>query len=274
MRIEQGQTAVITGAGGGLGGALAVELGAKGFNLALVDISADALEKTKGSLPSTTGKVTLHTVDVTSAEAMQKLADEVVAQHGGLNLLINNAGITLQKNFSTHSLEDWQRIVGINLWGVIHGCHVFDEALGEAAKVSGAHVVNISSMSAFAGLPAQSSYCATKAAVQLLSESLWAEWSLRGIGVTSVHPGAVRTDMIMATLEDSDDVEAAKKNYDMAHKMGIDVDKAAQKIIRAVEKNKRRKIIGKETYIIHYLSRFAPWLASAAMKSIAKKQAE
>lgn len=274
MKIKAGQTAVVTGAGGGLGSALAVDLARRGCNLALVDISQEALDKTRAALPTQACNVSLHTVDVTDADAMRELADAVVAEHGGVNLLINNAGITLQKNFSTHTLEDWQRIVDINLWGVIHGCHMFDEALGQAAESGkGAHVVNLSSMSSFAGLPAQSSYCATKAAVEMLSQSLWAEWSQRGIGVTSIHPGAIRTDMILATLQDSDDIEAAKKNYDMAHKMGIDADKAAAKILRAVEKGKRRQIIGKESYIIHYLSRFAPPIASAAMKSIAKKQA-
>ena len=186
-----------------------------------------------------------------------------------VNLLINNAGITLQKNFSTHTLEDWDRIVGINFWGVLYGLHFFDKHLRAADQ---AHVVNLSSMSSFVGLPAQSSYCATKAAIELLSSSLWAEWGAHGIGVTHVHPGAIRTDMILATLEDSDDVEAAKKNYDMAMRMGVDASFAAEKIIRAVEKNKKKIRIGKESYIFDYLSRFAPRLANLATRKIAEKQ--
>jgi len=269
MKIEQGNVAVITGAGGGLGSALARDLAERGCALALVDISSEALDKTKATLSANAGKVTLHTTDVTDRPQMAALRDAVLADHGTINLLINNAGITLQKNFSTHSLEDWDRIVGINLWGVIHGCHYFDEALKNSGH---AHVVNMASMSSFVGLPAQSSYCATKAGVELLSASLWAEWGAHGVGVTHVHPGAIRTDMIMATLEESDDIEAAKKNYDMAMKMGIDADKAAAKILRAVERNKKKIRIGKESHLIDYMNRFMPPIASMAMKKIAKKQ--
>ncbi len=269
MKIKTGDVAVITGAGGGLGSALARDLAARGCALALADISTESLEKTQASLPEKAGKVTLHKTDVTDRPEMQAMRDAVLSEHGRVNLLINNAGITLQKNFSTHSLEDWDRIVGINLWGVIHGCHYFDQALKQSGH---AHVVNMASMSSFVGLPAQSSYCATKAGVEMLSASLWAEWGAHGVGVTHVHPGAIRTDMIMATLEESDDIEAAKKNYDMAMKMGIDADKAAAKILSAVERNKKKIRIGKESHLIDYMNRFMPPLANMAMKKIAKKQ--
>ena len=270
MKINKGHVAVITGAGGGLGGALAQDLAERGCNLALADISEEALEKTVSSLSPNAGKVSRHIVDVTDKTQMQAFSEAVISEHGGVNLLINNAGITLQKNFSTHSLEDWERIVGINFWGVIYGCHFFDKALTEATD---AHVVNLSSMSAFVGLPAQSSYCATKAAVQGVTDSLWAEWSIKGIGVTSIHPGAIRTEMITATLEESDDIEAAKRNYAIQQKTGIDADKAAAKILRAVEKGKMRQRIGKDAYLIDYITRFAPWLANIAMKRIAQTQA-
>ena len=270
MDIKQGHVAVITGAGGGLGGALSQGLAAKGCSLALADISAEALAKTATSLPSSAGKVTQHIVDVTDRQAMKRFRDDVLAQHGGVNLLINNAGITLQKSFSTHSLEDWDRIIGINLWGVIYGCHFFAEALTAATE---AHVINLSSMSAFLGLPGQSSYCATKAGVQLLTDSLWAEWNLKGIGATSVHPGAIRTEMITATLHESDDIEQAKKNYEMAHKTGVDAEYAAAKIIRAVEKNKMRLKIGRDSYIFHIIMRFIPGVGNWVMKKIAAKLA-
>lgn len=268
MDIKKGHVAVITGAGGGLGGALAQGLAAKGCALALADISPEALAKTVKSLPSEVANVTQHIVDVTDRKAMEKFRDDVLAQHGGVNILINNAGITLQKNFSTHSLSDWDRMIGINLWGVIYGCHFFDDALTEADN---AHLVNLSSMSAFLGLPGQSSYCATKAGVQLLTDSMMAEWNLKNIGVTSVHPGAIRTNMIMATLEESDDIEQAKKNFDMAHKTGVDADYAATKIIRAIEKNKHRLKIGKDAHIFQFIQRFMPGFGSFIMKKIAAK---
>lgn len=270
MDIKTGHVAVITGAGGGLGSALARELAERGCHLALADISSEALARTTASLPANAGKVTQHVVDVTGRKAMEAFRDNVLNEHGGVNLLINNAGITLQKNFSTHNLEDWDRVMGINFNGVLYGCHFFDEALTQAGN---AHVVNLSSMSSFIGLPGQSSYCASKAGVQLLTDSLWAEWGLKGIGITSVHPGAIRTEMITATLHESDDIEQAKKNYDLAHKTGVDASYAAVKIIRAIEKNKMRLKIGRDAYIFHIIMRFFPGLGNFVTKKIAAKLA-
>ena len=268
MDIKKGHVAVITGAGGGLGSALARDLAGRGCHLALADISQDALSETASSLSGNAGSVTQHVVDVTDREAMTAFRNDVLAKHGRENILINNAGITLQKNFSTHSLEDWDRMVGINLYGVIYGCHLFDEAL---TKAEDAYLVNLSSMSSFLGLPGQSSYCATKAGVHLLTDCLWAEWRPKNIGVTSVHPGAIRTDMIMATLEESDDVEQAKKNYDLAHKTGVDAEYAAAKIIRGIEKKKKRVKIGKDAHIFHFIMRFMPSLGNFVMKKVAKR---
>ena len=270
MEIKTGHVAVITGAGGGLGSALAREFAKKGCSLALADISEQALDNTIAELSDVVGQVSKHVVDVTDRAAMASFRDDVLKQHGGVNILINNAGITLQKSFSTHSLEDWDRVMGINLWGVIHGCHFFDEALTQSEA---SHVVNLSSMSSFLGLPGQSSYCATKAGVQLLTDSLWAEWGQKGIGVSSIHPGAIRTNMIMATLEESDDVEQARKNFDIAHKTGVDPEFAAAKIIRGIERGKMRVKIGRDAYIFHFFMRFLPRLGNFIMTKIASKLA-
>lgn len=270
MKIKPGHAAVITGAGGGIGSARARALAAKGCALALADISTEALAKTAASLPDSAGKITQHIVDVSDRHAMQSFRDDVLSAHGQVNILINNAGITLQKSFSTHSLEDWDRMIGINFRGVLYGCHFFEEAL---TKANDAHLVNLSSMAAFLGLPSQSSYCATKAGVQLLTDSLMAEWNLKNIGVTSVHPGAVRTDMIMATLSESDDIEQAQRNFDIANKTGVDADYAAAKILRAIEKNKTRLKIGKDAHIFQFIQRFMPRAGNALMRKIAAKYA-
>lgn len=270
MKIRAGQVAVITGAGGGLGSALARNLAARGCGLALVDINQGALDQLKESLPESAGLVTTHIVDISKRQAVADLRRDVLKAHHKVNLLINNAGITLQKNFLSHTIPDWQRVIGINLMGVIYNCFYFEHAL---STVDEGHVVNLASMSSFAGLPNQSSYCVTKSGVDALSECIWAEWKPRGIGVTCVHPGAIKTDMILATLEESDDVEAARKNYDMAMKMGIDADVAAKKIIKAVEKNKKKLRIGKESFLIDYMKRFAPGILNYAFGKIAMKQA-
>ncbi len=269
MKTLKERVAVVTGAGGGLGRALAVELASRGCHLALVDVNPDAVAATAEAVSPHGVKVSQHLADVTDAERMACLPGEVIDAHGAVHLLINNAGITIQKAFGTHSLADWERMIGINLWGVIHGCRFFHE---ELKKAEDAHVVNLSSMSAFVGLPGQSSYCATKAAVKALSESMWAEWALDGIGVTSVHPGAIRTEMIQATLAESDDVTAAQRNYEMAQRMGVDPERAARRIATAVLKGKLRLRIGRDAMLLDWLKRLAPVRIHRPMLRVARQQ--
>lgn len=271
MRGFEGRVAVITGAGGGIGLALAQALAARGAHLALVDISGEALARTAASLERSAVDVSQHVVDVTSAEQMSALPAAVLEAHGQVNLLINNAGITLQKSFATHTLADWERVIGINLWGVLHGCHFFLDALRAADE---AHIVNMSSMAGFMGLPSQSSYCATKAAVRGLTESLAAELALEGIGVTSVHPGAVRTDMIKATLAESDNVERAQRNFELTQKVAVSPERAAARILRAVEKRKLRVRIGGDAVVLDVLKRLLPVAIHKPMVRVARMLAE
>jgi len=255
MRTFEGRVAVITGAGGGIGRALAQALAARGAHLALADVSAEGLAGTAAAVKGSGARVSQHIVDVTSREEMAAFPAAVLEAHGGVNLLINNAGITLQKSFATHSMDDWERILGINFRGVLHGCHYFLDPLRAADE---AHIVNMSSMTAYAGLPSQSSYCATKAAVKGLSEALWAELAVEGIGVTSVHPGAVRTDMIKATLAESDNVEQAQRNFELTQKTAVRPEKVAAKILRAVQKRKLRVRIGADAIVLDVMKRLFP----------------
>lgn len=255
MKDFHNQVAVITGAGGGVGSALAKALASRGCHLALVDINGPALEKTAAELNGSGVTVSTHVTDITCKDQMSALPKAVLAQHGKVSILVNNAGITYQKSFATHSMAEWEKITAINWWGVLYGCHFFLDALIESGE---AHIVNLSSMNAFVGLPGQTSYCATKAAVKLLSESMWAEMEKLNIGVTSVHPGAIKTDMIQATLSESDDLEAAKRNYDLAQRIGVTADHVAARIVRAIEKKQLRIRVGKDAVMLDLLKRWFP----------------
>jgi short-subunit dehydrogenase len=123
-------------------------------------------------------------------------------------------------------------------------------------------------MTGFVGLPMQSSYCATKAAVKGLSESLWAELAAEGIGVTSVHPGAIRTEMIQATLDESDDLAFAQRSYDLAQRTGIGADRAAAKIVAAVRRGKLRVRVGKDAVLLDLLKRWFPVAIHKPMRRI------
>ena len=184
------------------------------------------------------------------------LADDVVAKHGKINLLFNNAGITLSKTFEHHSLADWEKIIGINLWGVIYGCHFF---LPHLRKQAGeAHIVNLSSMVAFVGPPSQTSYSTTKAAIKGFSESLWAEVHDEGIGVTVVHPGAIKTAIMDEAAASTDDPEAFAKIQTMVEKFAMPPEKAAKKILKAVRKDKMRVVVGADALFFEGAKRALP----------------
>ena len=135
-----------------------------------------------------------------------------LAEYGQVNILVNNAGVTVTAEFADHSIEDFEWMIGINFWGVVYGCKFFLPHLKQAGE---GHIVNLSSVFGLAGFPAQSSYCATKFAVRGFSESLWVELREHNIGVTSIHPGGVRTEhrqvraRVRAARAPADGIEAS-----------------------------------------------------------------
>lgn len=260
MKNLSNKVAVITGAGGGLGRAFSRALALQGCHLALADINPQSLNEAIECLKEFSVKVSIHQIDMTNKQQVAMLPQQVINEHGKVNLLFNNTGITYQKNFATHSIEDWEKIIAINLWSLIYSSHYFLDALTESAKRpdEGAHIINLSSVTGIIGLPSQSSYCATKGAVNLLSEAMWAELQQVGIGVTVVRPGAVKTDMIKATMDNVDDIDFAEQNYRMAQKLGIEPDYVANKVIQAIKKNKLRIRLGKDSLIADVLKRIFP----------------
>ncbi|GAA4898319.1 SDR family NAD(P)-dependent oxidoreductase [Ferrimonas pelagia] len=255
MKEFNQKVAVITGAGGGIGRELSLQLARQGCDLALADISEENVTETQRQAQQLGVKASIHLVDVGDAEAYQAFVAEVIDSHGKVNLLFNNAGITLQRSFENHSIEDWDLVLRVNLWGVIHGCKFFLPHLKAADE---AHIVNLSSMAGFLGLPNQASYSSTKAAVRMLSETLATELARFNIGVTSVHPGAIATNMIRNTLDRADDQAKAKKTLETVEKMAMPVEKAASTILTAVNNKSFRVRIGKDSVLLDLLKRWMP----------------
>ncbi len=254
MREFRDRVAVITGAASGIGRSLALELARRGARLALADVSADALAAVASEAGGVGPRLSTHVVDVSDAGAMEALPGAVVAVHGGVNLLVNNAGVSVTGTLDEQSLEDMRWIVGVNFWGVVHGCKFFLPHLRRAA--GDAHIVNLSSMFGLIGLPTQSSYCATKFAVRGFSEALYAELRDAGVGVTVAHPGGVRTNIVRSSR--TADAAAKERMIARFEKMAMEPDEAARKILRAVERDRLRVVICREAVAADWAKRLLP----------------
>lgn len=264
MKVLKGRVAVVTGAASGIGRATAVLLGQRGCRLAISDIDAAGLVETQKLVEATGVKCTTHIVDVSKREQMASFVGEVQQAHGGVNILVNNAGVSVSSTFEEHSIEDFEWLMGINFWGVIYGCKLFMPLLMAADD---AHIVNISSVFGLVGVPRQSSYCASKFAVRGFSESLRAELGHTHVSVTSVHPGGVATNIAAKTRVVGDALEQARheKIIRRFRKM-LPPEKAAEAVVRGIERDRPRVLITRETYVLDFAKRAFPNSASALVE--------
>ncbi|MFK7895016.1 MAG: SDR family NAD(P)-dependent oxidoreductase [Myxococcota bacterium] len=259
MREFKNRVAVVTGAASGIGRATALRLADRGCHLALADINATGLEELvktlaeSGSAAQRAARVSTHLVDVSSSEAMENFAGEVEETHGAAHLLINNAGVVVATTFEEQSLADLEWMVGINYWGVVYGCHAFLPLLKAQDE---AHIVNLSSMFGFLGLPLQSGYCATKAAVRALSESLYAELRPSNIGVSSIHPGCIDTSIVRSGRMSKEDLRTDTQA--LFDRLGAPPDAVAKAIIKAIERKQLRARVRPESVATDILKRLMP----------------
>jgi short-subunit dehydrogenase len=250
MRIGAETVAVVTGAASGIGRAVAAALAARGAAVALVDRDADGLAGTQAALGARTS---LHVVDVADRAAMGALPAAVVAAHGAVHLLVNNAGVAIAGRFEDVTLDDFDWIVGVNFWGTVHACHAF---LPHLRGAPASHVVNVLSDFALFGFPTKSHYCATKFAVRGFSEALRAELHGSTVGLTCVYPGPVAT-RIFATQRVVDERKRALE-ADFVRRRALPAETVAARIVAGVERGAARVLIGKETHAIDAAARLAP----------------
>ena len=257
MRKLIDRTAVVTGAASGIGRSTAELLARRGCRLALVDVSEEGLEATAERIRRVGGKVSTHVLSVADKDAMFALPEQVIAEHGAVHVLVNNAGVTVAKGFHEHSMEDWEWVVGVNLWGVVYGCKAFMDHLLVAEE---AHIVNISSLFGIVGVPSQTSYCATKFAVRGFTEALQEELRGTTVGTTVVHPGGIRTNIVQAARAADDELKARMARF--FDKATIPPERAAERIVGAIESNQSRLLITRESYALDALRRLVPMLGN------------
>jgi short-subunit dehydrogenase len=249
MKDFKNKVAAITGAASGMGRTLAVELARRGCHLALSDVNETELVKTAELAGRHGVKVTVTRLDVANKEAVYAWADQVVRDHGKVNLIFNNAGVALTAPLEHVKLSDFEWIVGINFWGVVYGTQAFLPHL----KASGeGHIINTSSLFGLMSVPTQGCYNATKFAVRGYTEALRMELEMEGacVSATCVHPGGIATNIAMAGKVDpvmeklTGVTEEQQKRR--ANKMisTTTADSAALQILSAVEKNARRVLVG------------------------------
>lgn len=257
MQIS-GKVFAVTGAGNGIGREVALALVAKGGRVAALDLSEDGLAETVRLAGEHADRISTHVINITDREAVDTLPEAIITEHGQVDGLLNIAGV-IQKFVKVNEL-DWdqiERVIDVNLYGVLNTVKSF---LPELLKRPEASIVNVSSMGAYAPVPGQSVYGATKAAVAQLSRSLHSELTETGVRVTGVFPGAIGTNIalnsgIMTAAEM--DAMAAKMGESKPRKTTAAVE-AGRHIIVAIEKGSYEIFIGGDARIMSRLSRLNP----------------
>ncbi|TDC77775.1 SDR family NAD(P)-dependent oxidoreductase, partial [Actinomadura sp. 7K507] len=263
-----GALAVVTGAGSGIGRATAVALAGHGASVIAADIDLPAAEETIALAKAAGTGGSAYLVDVSDAAAMETFAAEVKEAHRAPDIVVNNAGIAVAGPFLETGLDDWERIMGVNLWGVLHGSRLFGKQMHERVHALpnkpdkpnlGGHIVNIASAAAFAPWRAMPAYCTTKSAVLMLSECLRAELASSRIGVTAVCPGFVSTDIVAnGTFLDGDAPSRARlkqRGHKAIKLRNYPPEKVAERIVHAIIKNKAVVPVNFEGHLLHTLSR-------------------
>ena len=275
MKELRGRVAAITGAGSGIGRALAEQLAQRGTHLALCDIDEAGLAETVSHCEGRGVKVTSHRVDVADRAAVTAWADQVVADHGTVNLVFNNAGVALGATIEGESYADFEWLMNINFWGVVHGTKAFLPHLKRAGE---GHIVNLSSVFGLISVPAQSAYNASKFAVRGFTDALRMELEIEGCGVssTTVHPGGIKTNIARnARMDPSAEMLSGDAGgADAFDKIAMtSAKKAARQIITAVEKDKRRALIGHDAKAIDLLSRLpSSWYQRALVAGARRRR--
>lgn len=257
------KVAVVTGAGSGIGRALALALARRGARLALADIDQRGLDET-GTLGQAAGaQVHLQALNVADADAFCRYAETVVGHFGAVHQIYNNAGIGFNRSILASSFAEYERVIAVNLWGVIHGTKSF---LPHLIASGDGHVINVSSLNGMMAYPGISHYCTSKFAVRGFTEALHIEMLTAGypVAVSAVYPGGIRTNIVanaqaFAKAQGSPVNEESSRRYS-EKLLTLSPDIAAGTILDGVAKRKPRILVGRDAWWMDKFVRAFPSL--------------
>lgn len=268
LRHFQNKVAVVTGGSSGIGRAIALALAESGCKLAVIGTSRERIDGTLASMFEA-GQHRGYECDVSDRGAVMSLAEAVEHDFGQVDIIVNNAGITSSAPFAEFDMELFDRIVRTNFYGVVNCCLAFLPRLQSNGR---GHIVNMSSMLGFVGVPNQSAYVATKFAIRGFTESLWAELDGTGIAVTGIYPGTIQSE-ILQRASFSDELEKAAM-MKMMDRFGIPAKVVAKKTIDAIRHRRREVIIGKDALAVVAMKRYFPNTFHCLAASGARKAKE
>lgn len=264
LRAYRDKVAVVTGAGSGLGRALALELGSRGARVALIDCNPSTMAHTAEMM---CGQVTCHKADVSCASDVESASAEIIRLHGAVDVLINNAGISISMPFEATPPADFERLIRVNFLGATHACR----ALLPALRASKGQIMNVASCFAWTGFSGKSAYAASKAALRAFSETLRVELAAVNVGVTLLFPGPLHTNIVRDGLAESEKQRSREESF--LSKRGLQIDAVARRSLDALLRNPARIVIGRDYRVIDWLTRLSPALASRMM-AVASSRAD
>lgn len=258
----KGKLAIVTGAGSGIGRETACLLARRGAEVVVADINLDAAKECAAEINATGAVAHSRKVDVGSEKAMSGFATWVESTLGAPEIMVNNAGIGVAGRFLDTEVQDWEKLLRVNLWGVIHGARLFGKQMiaeGKAGKI-----VNVASAAAFSPTRTLTAYATTKAAVRMLSDCMRADLAGDGIHVVNVCPGLVNTPITTSTkfvgLSDEQQLQQQTRAQQMYQKRNLKPETVASRIVEALEHDQDEVLVGIESHGFNLLNRFLPRL--------------
>lgn len=264
MRNFDQRVAAITGAASGMGRALAIGLARRGAHVAISDVDGGGLDGTRQQIEAELARqglarrCTTHVLDVADRDAVYRFADEVVAAHGGIHLVFNNAGVSVTGDVQHLEYGDMHWLMNINFWGVVHGSKAF---LPHLLLADEAHIVNTASVFGLISVPGQSLYNASKFAVKGFTDALHQELMATHVRVSCVLPGGVKTSIVRTSRYVATDNEAMTREELAARfeqMAGRTPDEAAEEILRGVARHRPRILVGRDARFISAMVRLLP----------------